>query len=244
MPTETGRPDAGAPDEQDVRAIGPLPPPSVWFGALTQGVDVSWKVMNEDLVVERLSDCSVSGGFAGYRWYVGCEYFEPMSPSVTNERRPLVTRALETGRVLMVDGMLGGQCRRTIYRPFDQDGRRRMFSVCWPGDSCPPLEPSGSFDHVVANAHDLGDLSVLTEREIEVLSLIGRGMTNDEIAGAIHRSVKTVQGHRLSLGVKLGTSNRVQVARIALHSGLSDRELDDVRSIWRRSRASAAASVS
>lgn len=64
------------------------------------------------------------------------------------------------------------------------------------------------------------DLSQLTTREQEILALIGQGLSSKEIAGRLHRSIKTVHTHRLSLGRKLGASNRVQLARIAIQSGL------------------------
>lgn len=64
------------------------------------------------------------------------------------------------------------------------------------------------------------DLSQLTPREREVLALIGQGLSSKEIAGWLHRSIKTVQTHRSALGRKLGASNRVELARIAIHTGL------------------------
>lgn len=64
------------------------------------------------------------------------------------------------------------------------------------------------------------DLSQLTTREREVLALIGQALSSKEIAGRLHRSIKTVQTHRSSLGRKLGASNRVELARIAIQSGL------------------------
>ncbi|MEM9066437.1 MAG: LuxR C-terminal-related transcriptional regulator [Planctomycetota bacterium] len=67
---------------------------------------------------------------------------------------------------------------------------------------------------------DPGPLGKLTERELQVLALIGDGLSTAEIAQHLNRSVKTIEGHRLNLGTKLGASNRVQLARIALGAGL------------------------
>ena len=64
------------------------------------------------------------------------------------------------------------------------------------------------------------ELSRLTPREREVLALIGQGLSSKEIAAQLHRSIKTVHSHRLTLGRKLGASNRVELARIAIRSGL------------------------
>ena len=52
----------------------------------------------------------------------------------------------------------------------------------------------------------------LTPREIEVLRLIARGSTNQNIARDLHISVSTVKKHVRSITTKLGVSDRVQAA--------------------------------
>ena len=64
-------------------------------------------------------------------------------------------------------------------------------------------------------------LESLTRREREVLGLIGRGLSLPQIARQLHRSQKTIESHRLSLGRKLDASNRVELARIAITAGLA-----------------------
>ena len=64
-------------------------------------------------------------------------------------------------------------------------------------------------------------LKDLTPREREVLDLIGQGLSTANIANRLHRSQKTVKSHRLALGRKLGVSNRVELARIAIEAGLA-----------------------
>jgi DNA-binding NarL/FixJ family response regulator len=72
-----------------------------------------------------------------------------------------------------------------------------------------------------ARHNDMGTLASLTPRELEILCLIGQGMATADIAKHLHRSEKTVEWHRVSLGNKLGVSNRVELARIAIRSGLT-----------------------
>ncbi len=60
----------------------------------------------------------------------------------------------------------------------------------------------------------------LTPREREILSLIAEGDSLSDIARKLHRSLKTIETHRLSLGRKLNATNRVELARIAIASGL------------------------
>lgn len=63
-------------------------------------------------------------------------------------------------------------------------------------------------------------ITILTPREREVLTLIAEGDSLVEIAHKLHRSLKTVESHRLSLGRKLKASNRVELAKIAIANGL------------------------
>lgn len=67
----------------------------------------------------------------------------------------------------------------------------------------------------------LPELDILTPRELEILTLIGEGKSLMDIAQTLHRSLKTIESHRLSLGKKLGVSNRVDVAKIAIAHGLA-----------------------
>jgi DNA-binding NarL/FixJ family response regulator len=59
----------------------------------------------------------------------------------------------------------------------------------------------------------------LTERELDVVRLVARGRTNDEIAGELYVSLSTVKTHLGSVHHKLGTRNRVEVAAWAWESG-------------------------
>jgi len=56
----------------------------------------------------------------------------------------------------------------------------------------------------------------LSDRELEVLELIGRGREVREIAKALHLSPKTVETHRAHIKEKLNLTNARQVARFAV----------------------------
>lgn len=60
----------------------------------------------------------------------------------------------------------------------------------------------------------------LTRREREILRLIGKGMTRAEIAHTLHRSTKTVDGHRINIMKKLDVHDRGELVRFAIGEGL------------------------
>jgi DNA-binding NarL/FixJ family response regulator len=60
----------------------------------------------------------------------------------------------------------------------------------------------------------------LTEREVDVLRLIGRGFSNSDIAVRLHLSEGTVRNHVSSIFSKLDIPDRTQAAIIAIRHGL------------------------
>ena len=64
------------------------------------------------------------------------------------------------------------------------------------------------------------DLARLTEREREVLCLVARGLSNDEIAGKLFQSPLTTKTHVSRIITKLGVRDRAQLVVIAYESGL------------------------
>ncbi len=65
-----------------------------------------------------------------------------------------------------------------------------------------------------------GLLSVLTEREIEVLTLVAQGLTNKEIASALFISVNTVKRHLKPIFEKLEVNSRAAASAYAIRMGL------------------------
>ncbi|HEX4811718.1 MAG TPA: response regulator transcription factor [Nonomuraea sp.] len=69
----------------------------------------------------------------------------------------------------------------------------------------------------------------LTERELEVLALVGTGLSNAEIAEELHVGVTTVKTHIAAAMEKLGLRNRIQAAVVAHRTGLVDASFRPVR---------------
>ncbi|GLX99775.1 MULTISPECIES: response regulator transcription factor [Actinoplanes] len=77
--------------------------------------------------------------------------------------------------------------------------------------------------HYVASPRperDGAGLRRLTPREVEVLALVGNGLSNDEIAASLLVSVKTVKTHLGHLLAKLAARDRAQLVIAAFNAGL------------------------
>lgn len=63
--------------------------------------------------------------------------------------------------------------------------------------------------------------ALLTDREREILSLIGGGFASKEIAWRLKLSPKTVETHRMHIMLKLGLHTAAELTRYAILHGLS-----------------------
>ncbi|WP_026422717.1 response regulator [Actinokineospora inagensis] len=63
-------------------------------------------------------------------------------------------------------------------------------------------------------------LSMLSDRELEVVTLVGHGLSNAEIGQQLHLSEATVKGYVSAVLGKIGAANRVQAALVAYRGGL------------------------
>jgi DNA-binding NarL/FixJ family response regulator len=60
-------------------------------------------------------------------------------------------------------------------------------------------------------------LANLTDREFEILQLIGEAKSNREVAGHLHLSPKTVESHRVNLMRKLRVRTPAELLRFAIY---------------------------
>ncbi len=73
---------------------------------------------------------------------------------------------------------------------------------------------------VAARAKPAGPPRDLTEREVEVVRLIGLGHANKEIADLLGISVRTVESHRAHIRRKVDLHTRAEIAHYAFEHGL------------------------
>ncbi len=83
-----------------------------------------------------------------------------------------------------------------------------------------PEEFNSPSDRVPGTNHH-SSLALLSLRERQILRLVGEGLSNRQIAAAIHLSVRTVEGHLSRIHAKLEIKGRTDLIRLALRSNLS-----------------------
>jgi DNA-binding NarL/FixJ family response regulator len=74
-----------------------------------------------------------------------------------------------------------------------------------------------SLPDVLANVKD--EYEGLTEREMEILRLVGKGLTNKDIGQKLYISDRTVQAHLSNIFSKLGVNSRTEAVMYAVRRG-------------------------
>jgi len=82
------------------------------------------------------------------------------------------------------------------------------------------------FAGVSGKSRERKSLELLTEREMEVLRLVTKGLSNKDIAEGLYLSIRTVQGHLANIFNKLRVGSRTEAVVHALKEGWVT--LDDV----------------
>ncbi len=199
---------------------------TLWH-ALTDDAGVAVMVLNDEGMVE-YANLEANRVVTGdpLTSIAGRAFSELYDRQISQERLDIVMEVLRSGNVTTLDGMLKGRFYRTVFRALniDADSPKALITM--------RLGPDQSRRTGIpvprARYEDRGALASLTSREMDILKLIGVGLSTADIAKRLHRSVKTIEWHRVSLGNKLGVNNRVELARIALGAGLVGLEGDAI----------------
>jgi DNA-binding NarL/FixJ family response regulator len=75
-------------------------------------------------------------------------------------------------------------------------------------------------ERIVQWIEEREDRSSLSAREIEILEMVSRGLTNKEIAGVLQISHYTVRNHINHITAKLEVADRTEAATVALRQGI------------------------
>jgi DNA-binding NarL/FixJ family response regulator len=91
---------------------------------------------------------------------------------------------------------------------------------------CPPQLCTFLFRYVARQSHHVPNFHVklglgLTHREQQLVLLIGRGLTNKEIASELNLAEQTVRNHVHRMLRKVGASDRLAVVELCRMQGLA-----------------------
>lgn len=67
-----------------------------------------------------------------------------------------------------------------------------------------------------ASSSSLPSVQRLTDRELEIFQMVGRGKTSAQISGELNLALKTVETYRGRIKIKLGLSNATELHQYAL----------------------------
>jgi DNA-binding NarL/FixJ family response regulator len=109
-----------------------------------------------------------------------------------------------------------------LLKDVEPSGLEAAIRLVHRGEALLDPQVAGRVMEQVAHPAPGSDLAALTPREREVLGLLGRGMSNRELADALVVSEKTVKTHVSNILMKLGVHDRTQAALLAVREGLVD----------------------
>lgn len=191
-------------------------------------VGVPWEALGSDAgILAMLVNIDGTVVFANEAWnrllnvpvVTGRSMVDLLGRDLAAERQRVNDGVFASGHPATMLAMMSGVLLRTTHRAIQSV--ENGIHKCILATSCVAREEMDLSGIPLAACHDLGHLRTLTERELELLHHVGRGHSSDIAADLMHRSTRTVEWHRASLGQKLGCTNRVEIARVALAAGIT-----------------------
>jgi DNA-binding CsgD family transcriptional regulator len=110
-----------------------------------------------------------------------------------------------------------------LLKDVDPSGLEAAVRLVHEGEALLDPQIAGRVMEEVAHPPPTGDVASLTPREREVLVLLGRGMSNRQLADTLVVSEKTVKTHVSNILMKLGVHDRTQAALLAVREDSSAR---------------------
>jgi DNA-binding CsgD family transcriptional regulator len=91
------------------------------------------------------------------------------------------------------------------------------------------LIAGSEYETIESGVIRLKSLANLSPRELEVLALLGQGLSVKEVAKTLFRSEKTIERHRDAIHQKLHASDRAELVKVALRAGLTVEDAEKPR---------------
>lgn len=165
------------------------------------------------------------------------------SAAFAEERMGLIRRVLDEDRPILFRGIWKGYQHVSWVYPADGVPVTDDDAADVP-DELPPAEKvlvvtrrvagdadaadlsDDGFEKLNAEVNDLGELDILSPRELVVIALLGGGLSLKETARLLHRSVRTIETQRDSIGQKLHLADRGELIKLVQRVGLT---MDDTQ---------------
>jgi len=90
-------------------------------------------------------------------------------------------------------------------------------------------EVSDDLETVESKFIDLGNLDILSKRELEVFALLGQGMSVPRVATTLHRSPKTIERHKSAIATKLSLKGQSEIIYLATSLGIDVSDTHRIR---------------
>jgi DNA-binding CsgD family transcriptional regulator len=145
------------------------------------------------------------------------------------ERLELIRRVLSENRPLRIHHVYAGHSITSTVWPLKDRGisKSRVIVVSRAG---PPQPADNLVQQNIETFHteyiELGSMNVLSQRELEVLVLLGHGLTIPEAAKLLNRSPKTIQRHKESISKKIHLHRQSDLVELVTGIGLT---MDDTK---------------
>lgn len=214
------------------KMLPPLTPDRLFLELLTGMYAVSIMVWDSNDRIVCCNDVAARGFQCdSIDGVIGRTLYDFAPENWARERYKAANLAIESSKRITFLEILGGFRLRTLMRPItiDVDGKPTSFTLVTVEQITSReyefASSSRNNEMVIhANINDLGKLDVLTNRELEVLALMGQGMRAKDIAKQLSRSVSTVDNHRDNIGDKLDVHDRGELIALAKLAAL---QVDD-----------------
>ncbi|MGQ7295904.1 response regulator [Quadrisphaera sp. KR29] len=119
----------------------------------------------------------------------------------------------------LLESILAGASGYLLKQVLGHDLVTAVHTVAGGGSLLDPRAAAVVMERVRRGSEPSGPLAELSEREREVLALIGEGLTNRQIGERLHLAEKTVKNYVSHLLAKLGLQRRTQAAVLASRLG-------------------------
>lgn len=195
-------------------ACGPL-----WRALHTDPATGIWVVDDQLSIVYAAPQAATMLGGTVPEAVVGRRVPELVPDVVADRMHQMFDRVYKHRSTFVGQAFWRGRRVRSTFTALEGSGGERLMLIVT--RLAPLAMQAGEDDVDEADYAALGPLDCLTPRELEVLSYFGLGLSPQEIAAKLFRSIKTVKRFREGIADKLGVRDRCSLSRLARDAGLS-----------------------